>query len=1001
MQPPFSQMGIFLGYCDHSAAIRQTQDGAFSWPRIERARHSIKNRCFKLRPATTADGNYIPKFASCFGHSDDILFMLVDSFSDAAHLTSGIPQLENYTMAHCYNKSLFDAEVQELIADPEDWIPKLEIAQSQPPLKTVSHLKLSGIITLAFGLHAQIAACSLIGNTISKVIKTLKKCSLRSEHQLIFEKPHSGVDLFDTFRFSLLSPVASDDLVIVMHSHSYSLCATALAAIRSLTFSDLCESSKASDNSFFNACQGKEVFHAPPSSPRDCPKRFLELFVQVAKTQGRKPIPMNDLGLPIELSHNHLLAASFTTLAVNQPLSTLGELSQEISGFASVQANADINPGHELDAGVSIKTIWEKHSKDCRSFKQADYRFVLPGKHDLSLYFNENPLKHEQICISLDGFFHFVQGLFSTAGKEDQPLKSKINESGFQDISTNLAIPIPRLGRYRGEDKPATASAPDSASAPDASTSDQINTAADQPLSSSFAELVELLEPPIDPDRHMNAMHALEAVSDAICSEYLLDFPEEFDKILQRLELNDSARAAAHRLYAEFAEAMADPIQMDSVVDLSDAFHALFTLMETKSFSVHNNLTNGELRVRTSVDSQKSRAFFVEAIDGLTQALLLRTGNSSVKREERFGDLQGSITSLLGAGDTAIKSSLGLLRRRLFRNERDFAEYRRNVTGLIVPILRQRPTAKQFVFSNVSLTLIKMDRMHIFNPMHLVRVLHEVSHLYFDKMVRTPFKNLSVNTFTEAELKAEDFILLQASELFAEKITQIFIFGKDVDLYVANQLAEFCLIQNELADDDLVNEHSQELLLVEVQVLYRLFLVTQFNSNPDQPIFNGLPEHGLAFRQFCERWATHFRIATDIPIEEFKELCNVWADSMGQTMLKVMGLLAKEIDQALTILKELERQESVDSIRKKVSDRIDSRLPLPLAGLDQPIDEGLAVFALVYTFIRHSVRADSISPAMHRLENFTVASNVLKSLWHISTRQKRRRFADLLELASR
>lgn len=965
MPPPFSSMGIFLGYCDHSAAIKQTRGNGFSWPRIQHIRQSIRDRCAALSPSQKSPGTFEPRFASCFGHSDDILFMQVDSFSDAVQLTSGISQLENYTMAHCFNENYFPQHLRQMMLEPSQWIPQLEDSTNQPPLKMVTHIKLSGILTLAFGLNAQLAASSLVAETIYRVIQTLSEQRLRQQHDLLFGSPIAGIDLFKSFRLSLLAPVGSDDIVLIMHSHNYSLSASALAAIRCLTLGELFKRSHLQNDGLAQMCRGQEPFFTPSETPSDCPRQFLALFARLALRNSAREITFDELGLPREIAQNHLLAASYTTLAVDCELSKINSLNEKISGYAAVQANADINPGHELETGKKISELWEEVNHGNKFFSMDDYRFVLPGKHDLSLYFNsapvnEQPRRLEQSCIQVGEFFDFVGKLFS-------PNEQEAKESGFQDISTNLAIPIPRIDDNRGDGD------------------------------SEFVTLAHLFQRKIDYDEHVNTMQALDAVSKGVCSDYLLDNPAAFEKMLLDLELNATARSAAHRLFSEFGEAIGDPIHIDSVVDLSDAFHALYTILESHSFSKEQASTN---LANNQADAQKTRNFFVEAIDGLAQALLLRKGSSSVKREERFGDLQGSITSLLGAGDTAIKSSLGLLRHRLSPTTNEFLENRKTVSGLIAPVLRERATASQFVSDDLTLTLIKMDRMHVFNPAHLVRVLHEVAHLCFEKLVRPGFAELCLDT-----TKAHTIPLLGklAVELFAEKITQVVIFGDDHDLYVHHQLHEFMTVQSELQNDDGVGPHNTSSILPIVQVIHRFFLVVAFDEifNDTEDVWNNTETHAVRFGEFLERWKFETSIPAGHCFDSFAQICKDYAIAIAVAVVPVIKLLNAEVKETLDVLQRLERgKASSHQIHNQVrSILVDQHLPLPLVKLDHPIDEGLAVFALIRAHIGATVKRSDTTPA-DRQNRFALSGNVLKSLWHISTRQKRRRLADLLDHAA-
>lgn len=967
MQPPFSSMGVFLGYCDHSAAIKQTHGGGFNWEKIQYVRDCIRERCEGLSPIAKGINAFEPRFASCFGHSDDILAMLVDSYADAVQVTSGIPQLENYTLAHAFNSDFFPPHIRKIILDPIEWIPQLESSSGQPPLKMITHIKLSGLLTLAFGLHAQLAACTLVAETIFKVIENLSQLKLRQKHNLLFETPRDQTDLFKAFKVSLLAPVGSDDIVLVMHSHNYSLSASALAAIRCLTLGELFRWSQEQQNGLAEICVGNETFFTPTKTPGDCPKQFLSLFAKLAMRQPGEPLAYDSLGLPNRLSQNHMLAASYTTLAVDHDLSQLNSLRDSISGFAAVQANADINPGHEIEAGEAIASLWKRVAQTNKILSMNDYRFVLPGKHDLSLYFNspqpegkpgvDNNHVHEQACISLEQFFGFVSELFSLS--EDQP-----RESGFQDISTNLAIPIPRITGNRGE-------------------SDE-----------EFIKLTRLFQREIDYEEHVNTMRALEAISQGVSSDYLLNQPVAFEQIMLDMELNSSARSAAHRLFSEFADAIGDPIHIDSIVDLSDAFAALYAILEGHSLCKHTRAGNG---AGNQLNDHQTRSFLVEAIDGLTQALLLRKGCSSVKREERFGDLQGSITSLLGAGDTAIKSSLGLLRHRLSPDTDAFLDTRKTVTGLIAPVLRERATARQFVANNLVLTLIKMDRMHVFNPAHLVRVLHEVAHLHFDKLVRfdhAVFGSELDNTDTRPLLSK------LAAELFAEKITQVVIFGEDLELYVRHQLREFLSVQMDLTTDGKTDTSFNASLLQNVQVLHRFFLVVEFETIYVGELGVEPESHASRFSQFLRRWESEIALPKHCQFADLLNTALAYAEGLAQPVLAIIKVLHKEVQETLSVIAKLERELlPMREIREQVTELvIKKRLPLPIVKLANPVEEGLAVFALIYAQIQATVSMTDTS-STDRQNRFAINANVLKSLWHISTRQKRRRLADILKHA--
>ena len=957
--------GVFLGYLDHAPAMRLANGGKFSARKIEESRQIFRNQCTQLAPKPHSGEFYRPEFAMSFGHWDDIAIMLVDDPAIAPRLTCGASQVEKYCLGVPYRPESLGTS-PKIFEDARVMLDKVRSADPEYPLISVTHLKLSGLLTLAYGGHLQAAAASLIANRIQDLIIQFRRTTLREHHQPLF-----GDSDFERISVLLLDTFAAEDLIVVTQCNNYSVAATLVAAIRKLTVNDLLQFSHDTGQTLAESLVEDRFFTATAQEPN--PERFLKDFCELAT--GGNYSNSKATGLD-RLSGNHIIAGSYTTLGVSLGLNASADQSaSKISGRVLPRGQADVNPGHELDIESFVAPLKGDLLPDVTHKIQLAsnyWHFIETGKHDFRIDIIEQSLLQDTRTFETCRFISVIQSLFRQGDSNGEP-----SESGFQDISTTLSVPIPRIGEVRSGD------------------------------CGGYRELSRMLEPGPRED-HVNVMFGLEKVSDDLAARFNLQLPSQLLESFRKIGLNNEAQQSVVRVFSDFVAAMRDPLLFDSVVDMVDAYAALLDYVPDALKQVKS-----APKRRQYAATLNYRRFVIEYVRALKQAYACRVVNSTAKHEEWRGDVAGSFTKLLSAGDPALKCSMAILRQRMFPEDERFRAARSYVTGVVSPDLNQRATASFSCTENYNIGIIRVDKEHVFKPDMLARVLHEAAHLYFQRILipnEDRFVEVLLDGGEGSEWLTRELItssMLRASEVFSDLFVFEYIFASDTDSFVKYQLQIINDDAGEASGSETITPSS--LILAMVEQLYRLFLTVRYaRSDADDSLLEiPLEKHRDDFAMFFESAIPHLDIRRFVSRNDLLDISRTFSSRLYSQSFVVCRFLRDSMRESrlacnLRLSQSSGQRIDYAAFEQEFEHYLRCGISVPFITPNELADEGSTVFNLINYYIRKRQKNANLSgvSVSSKEEAFCQFTVVVKSLWHVSTRQRRRRFHDLVVACS-
>jgi len=881
---------------------------------------------------------YDPFFVTCFGHTDEIGFAFIDDMSAIVEVAARVPQLDSYTIANEIDLSVFRGNRGErLLSTPAE----LLSTDHDLPLFAVTHIKLNGAVSLAYGGSAQAVTASLILKRAFQAVNGIKSYS------------HSE-PLFATSncpRLAVLDPISAEDILIITRCDNYSYAASILTAIRQLTFGDFW--SHASNVS----TDLREAVLSPGkvASSNFSPGEFIGRIGMLGRGE------QHSSSLYASVGSNHLIASTYTTLGVVQMLGSLEPI-RNAYGSVSFQVLADVNPGHECDVARQIPIGIREF--ECSEVPTKDFEFVIPGKHDLTFGPAEKNSVTQKHCVRTSEFLAQMSVLLSS-------YNASPSGSGLQDFNTNIAIPIPSLN-------------------------------------GAYCAAGRLLKPQWSRQRHSDYTMLLKRIGAMKNDSLGLNDVTELSWKMREVGLGPSARSAVINLLVEYVTAISDPLFLDSVVDLDDAFFILHSVICGAYEHLAKDAPHHYERIKYR---SKIKPEIIDLYESLKHAFRLRVGRSSAKQETRFGDLRGSVTTLLSAGDSVLKSSLGVFRRMKFPD--DYDQSRRLVTGVISPHVTERATVKNARLMGKVVSLLRVDAMHIFRPDHLTRVLHEIGHAYFDDQICTSKEDVKAFASEHTPATSLDNLFVVCQECFADGLVHALIFGNDSETFVKHQIYTFNSL---LLESPFANAPSPIVAAGcwGTEFLLRLYLIV---SAIGQGVLTKESECPTVqfdvdgFSRFAKRWCRELRILDGISRTEITDLCAMHSDRAALTRPIFQRFVWGELRSIYHTLgrHRLCTDTHINSPFCKLLEETVFENPAAVGNMcNQEDDESVAVFHLVYVYIRRMLdggrgtsdcQLNGVLSARNvgNCSDFTAVNSVVKGLWQISTRQRMRRFATLLD----
>ncbi len=960
-QCEYEDYGAFLGFFDHSRVIRleETRSGLDKTGGFRSNRLTgIRERFCEVAEPHIKPGTQ-PHFATTFGHTDDLALAFFDHVRDFSRLVSWPQELENYTIAMIPKlSSIIESEEKSHFADPAEAIKELD--SDEHPLMTVTHLKLNGIAALAFGLHLQLAAFEVIAARVETIIDLAVKTPLRSEHTILF----SNLDDFSNVKCLLLDPMSADDIIMVCFCRNFSVAGSLLRAIRSLTFGDLTTIAPEDPDCVttqwrhrLNDTNQLDRFDLDADPPPLCEQALVDF------SDGRTTKLSDD-----SISSNHLFISSYTTLSVNGGMEDLNARSKHVRGVVSMHGTVDVSPGHSRQVIDRMRHKAKKTgSQEIAIPKNVEdeWTFALPGRNDLLFSRGERAVNFSDGVTSLEDALQLTSRMFedeAIEGESNPKQQGEVVESGFQDMSTYLSIPIPSFRNLAQHQ--------------------------DTRETVQFLRLASMLDPEVSAS-HFCGMSRLEDLGARLEGK----FGQSLEDQLANIGLSSPARGSIIRLYNRFIAAIADPLVFDSVVDLIDCFYSLHHFLFN---TIPYTIDQCEPQFMAGV-LHRHKMIVIEAAEELSTAFRVRMACANSKHD--IHDYQmgigGSINNLFSCADAVLKCASGLLRNYSLHGE-GYAKER--MFGLVSAQLNERASAQIQAFGGPGVryfNLIKMDIAHLFQPEQLVRILHEYAHLFYLNRYRTgttsPIDATSDFALPTGKIFMED-IEPAASELFAEVFVCTFVFIRDVTLYRRYSVNEFMVSKGEvcLHGNGGVTSSSKGF----IEILFRIFVASEIVRSgienmldSKEPSFPNMDDFSVSFSDYVVSEAHKDEGLRKLNKDEVA----AFARSVARIKYWHLALLGPKFsNDIIDVFESHYGNRNVDSLlsqRAYAGECLRNRIPLPITYTQGPtIDE----FGIVCATLYNQVVGDEDESS-----NFGSYCAGMKTLWHISTRQRARRISEL------
>lgn len=912
-----------------------------------RVRDEFKSRCARLADECVDELAYRPLFATGLGSTDDCVVMLVDDLDKVTWLVAQQPSLESYVLSTTSSRPE-RAPVSGNFCSPDELLADYlcDVESSQPPLFAFSHIKLSWLVTLAAGEYAHRAAHELLHNCIQDVLELLTNDTSLSVSSLL-----DGAEPANT-KFALLDPIANEDALLWVTTDNFSVAAIIVSMIRALQLGDLFDS-----NLQFSRSEELLAAFEHDTSLRGCMTGFdlLSAASNSTRQETKELTPF---------SENHLVLSTHTVLASDFDRIAAIDGTSNLYGHVLLRPGANVNPGHERDVEQFVKRVWGKVTKASRDAPategnpyKAELRFLVPGASDVSFSTSTWFQECDPDLIPTSKALLFIKHLFDGGAGIDE-------ESGFQDLATTLEIPVPTGKTPVGER-----------------------------LNRSF-----------DRERHLSLIPIHRRMELAFRRACGLEGENStpLERAMDTLELSQSTRFQVTRLFGEFASTLGDPLLMDSVIDLIDGFAIVAKLIMSAATDVAPS--------RGEHGASESELVFDSAISALQQGFRLRVSGTVDARQNPFGDYRCGLSNLLSASDAIVKCATGFLRLCVIGRSESFATQRWDVSGVISHELASRPYMESVQRGSMYLTVTHLGVAHLFAPDLLMRVLHEVGHMYFNALIASDPSELAkeiqrINGRTRSDMPlphVTDGCFLNASELFAEQFVYSFGFEADTnaavqdprlvhinrELFVQHQLRAFNASKPDSLLDVLQDGGEFEILVVSLEMLYRIYHIRY--SGPDNS------KSSESFHTFVKNHLPSVYTGPTDNDEYLHRLVNKLEKRREKDYAIVQGVLDLGIRTARRYFGNGDLYSLLDGYRppdySQLYDLLHLGIPVPFATEGYHMGECITAFRV----LRHYISVISSPTGQNGCGSLVAFFTVMKSLWHISTRQKRRRVLQLL-----
>lgn len=645
------------------------------------------------------------------------------------------------------------------------------------PLFVVTRLKVGGIGALDRGALLQRA---VFRAAAKKIVESCEKIGRHLGSPTIEELEIRDHDL-DTFQCSFLDAQGAESVVLVTACANLSLAYSFVASLRGLTYRELWESESGLQLYLEDVLQDGST------------RAVLD---RLDREAGRPPSHASFLD---RLGSNHVFAASVSTIGVSSDVFRNPRTSN-LSGRVEAHARVSFCPGHEFDGEERLLRV----GRTPKRLSTSPHRFLVGALDYIQPLAMEKPSAGSAASPAFVGIraTELLEEL-SRMLEEFRRIGEEHGESGLLRSSTVVVVPVPRLP--------------------------------------GLDALVRRVESPQTPE-HVPILRMLHWLSDHPFRTRVDDSRnktanesasrDRWEVVLRRGTRKAQLPVILCRniefVFKKYVRCLEHPLLFDNVLDLHDAMQALY-------FALAPPESGPTIRVdERSVDD------LVRVVQALQNALSHRISTRPNADEPDWTvDYRGALNRLVLALDAPMKSGIGLLKwcirnlnagtaRDRSAPQTPLARTFEHVCAVTRVGIQPRPQCRRLLRGSSSFfARVDMNVAVVSHPSQLIWYLHEAAHFIYEAREdlqeelrcaefarghRMPGFSASAGQQRATEERRQ--------ELFAELLTQFFVFGADWRLYRVYTIAKFYYELISLAETEV--GRAQRLF----ETLFRAFLVS-------------------------------------------------------------------------------------------------------------------------------------------------------------------------------
>ena len=490
--------------------------------------------------------------------------------------------------------------------------------------------------------------------------------------------------------------------------------------------------------------------------------------------------------------------------------------------------------------------------------------------------------------------------------------------------------------------------------------------------------------------------------------------------------LSSASRSSVILLFGEYCIAIEDPLIFDSVLDLLDSFKAISDYVCLAIPSFIESLPQRDRKV----ELQKQRTVLMDAVDALKNAFYMRVERAAAKKDDRDTRVQakGSLNNLLACADSALKCGLCVFRSSQFPGQANSSAAKSRIIGVLGPQLNRTSRVRLGYIPSgqcVAAAIISMDADHLFHPEHLSRILHEVSHLFFEARVcqdsTVLAQRLTVygNRDNLSVPDVRDSLFVWYSELYAEWFVQVFVFGQDHKSFTILTLLTFENLRDEMKAESGYQTGSDNLLpLFAVEVLFRMYVISHWTTDiaKAEVAVESLSIQDVTddFFNFVTKFTGYSKTLQAASKSLIQTLCSAVVSARFADLGAAVEIVKKPVIREFEGYYSNHPPDVLDRAESAIKACFENGLPLDVKTHDSVQDELSLVVFVVRRYTQWLVSQlpceqhdgkcffDSIdgdfvwTDAEARTQHTRRFAIAMKSLWQISSRQRLRRLIDLV-----